>query len=130
MEKNGLPVGDAFEPRLTVDGIRNLLLDMRTAGQPMPQAILVSEYDRRELNQDLMGGATETVAKEDQRPEHDGHAIAVIEGVLITSHPDVGRGKAALLFGPHQKPKPGTGKIISLGTAPALKPEGLIIARG
>lgn len=107
-----LPVGEVLEPSLTVDGLRNLILDLRTAGRPLPQAILVSEYDRRELNQDLMGGSVDPVAKADQRPEHDGIAIAVIEGITIFSHPEVRRGKARLLYGPREQPRPGTGKII------------------
>lgn len=91
-------VGDAFRPHLTVDGIRSLLADLRAAKKPIPKAILVSEYDRRDLNQDLLGGSVSPVAKEDQRPEHDGEAIGVIEGVVVRSHPDVARGKARLVY--------------------------------
>lgn len=64
----------------------------------MPSAILVSEHDRRDLNQDLLGGSVEPVAKADQRPEHDGQAIGVIEGVVVMSHPDIARGKARLIY--------------------------------
>lgn len=91
-------LSEALEPRLTVDGIRALLADLRAAERPIPKAILVSEYDRRGLNQDLLGGSVEPVAKADQAPEHDGQAIGVIEGVVIKSHPLIARGKARLVY--------------------------------
>lgn len=109
-------VGSAIEPRLTVDGLRDLLQDWRKAGKRLPIAILVSEYDRRDLNQDLLAGSVQEVAKEDQRPEHDGDAIGFIEGVMVRSHPDVSRGKARLLYPPVLKDVDnklgGEGKII------------------
>lgn len=89
--------GEALQPRLTVEGLRELIADLRKQNR-VPQAILVSEYDRRDLNQDLMAGAVIPVAKEDQKPEHDGAAIGVIEGVMIAAHPDIARGKARLLY--------------------------------
>ena len=91
-------IGEVFRPTLTVDGLRNLLQDRRTAGLPMPRAIIVSEYERREINQDLLGGSVSPVAKPDQAPEHDGQAIGVIEGVLILSAPEIGKGKARLVL--------------------------------
>jgi 3-hydroxy-3-methylglutaryl CoA synthase len=116
--KLGDALGDALQPRLTVDGIRTMLEDLRRAGKRMPSGILVSEYDRRELNQDLFGASVEPVAKADQRPEHDGEAIGVI-GVPVTSHPDVRRGTCRLIYpaaAPTAKPLP-SGKIISLPVA-------------
>lgn len=91
-------VGSQIEPRLTVDGLRDLLQDWRRNGQRMPKVIVVSEQDRRDLNQDLLGWSAQPVAKEDQRPEHDGECIAIIEGVQVRSHPDVPRGKARFLY--------------------------------
>lgn len=92
-------VGEQFRPCLTLDGLRNLLQDIRKAGQRIPKIILVSEYERRDLNQELLGASTQDVAKQDQRPEHDGEAIGFIEGVMVRSHPDVPRGKARFLYG-------------------------------
>jgi hypothetical protein len=91
-------VGSQIEPRLTVEGLRDMLQDRRRAGLRMPSIIIVSEYERRELNQDLLAGSETEVAKQDQRPEHDGDAIGFVEGVMVRSHPDVPRGKARLLF--------------------------------
>lgn len=109
----GVSLGEAIRPRLTVDGLRNLLLDLRRARKQLPKAILVSEYDRRDLNQDLLAGAANDVSKQDQRPEHDLHAIGVIEGVVIRAHPDVARGQARLVFGPRPVPAEGRGLIIA-----------------
>lgn len=91
--------GEVLRPRLTVDGLRDMIGDLRKIGR-VPQAILVSEYDRRDLNQDLMAGAVQPVAKEDQRPEHDGAALGVVEGVMIIASKDIARGKARLLYPP------------------------------
>ena len=90
-------VSAARRPRLTVDGLRDMIGDLRKSGH-VPAAILLNEYDRREMNQDLMAHSVSEVSGDDQRPEHDGNAIGVIEGVMIVSHQDVARGKARLVF--------------------------------
>lgn len=119
----GVSIAEAMEPRMTIEGFRDLLQDMRAAGQQMPVAILVSENDRRDLNQDLLSGSVEEVSKADQAPEHDGVAIGIVEGVPIRSHPDIPRGKARLLFPDPklvpQKHPTAASKIISLGAQPA-----------
>lgn len=110
-------VGAQLEPHLTLEGLRNLFQDMRRRGERMPSVMLVSETERRDLNQELLGASTEEVAKADQAPAHDGAAVGFIEGVMVRSHPDVPRGKARFLFPPvleGAKPLP-SGKIISLG---------------
>lgn len=112
-------VGSQIEPRLTVEGLRDMIKDLRAHGQRIPTIILVSEYERRDLNQDLLAGSTQEVGKDDQRPEHDGDAVGFIEGVMVRSHPDVPRGKARFIYPPvaeQAKPLP-SGKIISLGAA-------------
>lgn len=96
-------VGEQLRPRLTVQGLRELLADLRKAKRPLPTAILVSEYDRRDINQDLLAGSVQVVGKEDQAPEHDGLAIGIIEGVMIQGHPDIERGKARLLYPPQRQ---------------------------
>lgn len=105
-------VGSQIEPRLTVDGLRDMIQDLRRSGARIPTVILVSEYERRDLNQDLLAGSVHEVAKEDQRPEHDGAAIGFVEGVMIRSHPDVPRGKARLIYPPVvDKNRPASGKV-------------------
>lgn len=106
-------VGSQIEPRLTAEGIRQLIRDLRDQGKRIPNYILVSEYDRRDLNQDVLGMSTTPVSKADQRPEHDGEAIAILEGVMVRSHPDIPRGRARLIYPPLlDQNQPGTGKII------------------
>ena len=111
-------VGPAFEPSLTLDGLREMIQDMRRHNQRIPTCIIVSEYERRELNQEMLAISADPVAKLDQRPEHDGECIAYIEGVPVRSSPEVARGKARLIYPPvldNAKPIP-SGKIISLPT--------------
>lgn len=112
-------VGSQLEPRLTLEGLRDMFRDMRSAGERMPNVVLVSEKERRDLNQDLLGASATPVSKEDQRPEHDGDAVGFIEGVMVRSHPDVPVGKARFIYPPvleGAQPLP-AGKIISLGAA-------------
>lgn len=91
-------VGEQFEPHLTLEGLRDMIQDMRRFGVRIPSVILVSEYERRDLNQELLAGSTCAVAKEDQSPDHDGAAVGIIEGVMVRSHPDISRGKARFLY--------------------------------
>ncbi|TAK84313.1 MAG: hypothetical protein EPO20_14585 [Betaproteobacteria bacterium] len=93
-------VGSVIEPRLTVEGLRDMIQDLRRHSRRIPKIILVSEYERRDLNQDLLAGSSTEVAKQDQRPEHDGEAIGFVEGVMVRSHPDVPRGKARFIYPP------------------------------
>lgn len=82
----------------------------------MPSVVLVSEYDRRDLNQDLLAGSIHEVAKEDQRPEHDGQCLGCIEGVWVSSSAHVPRGKARFVYPPVKREVSerlgGEGKII------------------
>lgn len=93
-----------------------MLGDMRRRGERMPGVVLLSEYDRRQVNQEILGASVQEVAKDDQRPEHDHDAVGFIEGVMFRSHPDVSRGKAHFLYPTvveKGKPLP-SGKIISI----------------
>jgi hypothetical protein len=123
-------VGSQLEPALTWEGLTNMLGDMRKAAQRMPDVIMVSEHDRRDLNQEILGHSTNEVAKADQAPEHDGACVGFIQGVMVRSHPDVPRGKARLIYPPvraEAKPLP-SGKIISVG--PVLDPQKAIRIEG
>ena len=108
-------LGDAIRPRLTVDGLRNLIQDLRKSPRGAPDMILVSEYDRRDINQDLCQGA-KSIDPEAERDDHDRKAIGIIEGVPILSHGDIPRGKARLCYNPKKAPAPaklgGEGLII------------------
>jgi hypothetical protein len=97
--------GEVLRPRLTVEGLREMIGDLRQLVAQrkipcLPRAIYVSESDRRDINQDLLAGSVEAVAKDDQRPEHDGQAIGVIEGVVILTDHELAPGKARVIFPP------------------------------
>lgn len=98
-----------------MDGLRNLIQDLRKSAHGAPAMILVSEYDRRDINQDLCQGA-KALGEDAERPEHDGKAVAIIEGVPILSHGDIPRGNARLCYNPKPAPAPeklgGEGLII------------------
>jgi len=125
-------VGAQLDPSLTYEGLRNMLGDMRRRNERMPGVILLSEYDRRQVNQQILGVSVEEVAKDDQRPQHDHDAVGFIEGVMFRSHPDVPRGKARLIYPAvieKDKPLP-SGKIISLGANLDPIPKTLTIGSG
>lgn len=125
-------VGAAFEPSLTLSGIREMIQDLRRQGQRIPNYIIVSEYERRDLNQELLGASTDEVAKEDQAADHDGQCIGFIDGVMVRSHPDVPRGKARFIYPPvveQAKPLP-SGKIISLGPNFDTQPKTIYLGSG
>lgn len=91
-------VGAQIEPRLTVEGLRDLIQDLRRTKQRIPSYIVVSEYDRRDLNQDLCAGAKSLSGDDVESPEHDFKAVGFIEGVMVRSHPDVPRGRARFVY--------------------------------
>jgi hypothetical protein len=96
-------VGAQIEPRLTVEGLRDLIQDLRRSGQRIPSYIIVSEYDRRDLNQDLCAGAKALEGDDVESTEHDFKAIGFIEGVMVRSHPDVPRGRARFVYGAEKR---------------------------
>lgn len=93
-------VGDALRPRLTIEGLSELIRDARKLGYN-PQLLLVSEYDRRDLNQDLMGASVTAVTKEDEH--NDVNQVGIIEGVMVMSSQDVSRGACRIVCGPNSQ---------------------------
>jgi hypothetical protein len=89
-------------PHFTVDGFKQLIRDLTKQHGRKPSAIILSEYDRRELNQQVMAGAKNEVAKEDQRERHDGDAIGYIDGVAFVSERGQSRGSCRPVFGAQQ----------------------------
>lgn len=72
-------VANSKRGHITVDGLRDLIRELRAKGTP-PQAIILSYRDRRDLNDDVMSMSTVEVAKEDENREMQ---IAIIEGVQV-----------------------------------------------
>lgn len=89
-------------PRFTVDGFLQLVKDLTKQHGRKPSAIILSEYDRRELNQEVMSTSKTAVAKEDQRESHDGAAISYIDGVAFVSERGQSRGTCRPVFGAQQ----------------------------
>jgi hypothetical protein len=82
---------------LRLSGLRALILDLIEAGQ-RPVAVLLSEYEKRDLKQEMLELAP-LVRNGEHGPEEvpDNEAICLIEGVPVMSSPDVPRGKAWII---------------------------------
>ena len=74
---------------LTLESVREMINDLRARGLPA-KLIMVSEYDKRDLKQELM-------AMGDSPAESDEDVIGLIQGCMVISHPDVPRGTARIL---------------------------------
>jgi len=80
-------------PRLTVDGLRDMILDLKRSGV-IPVGIVVSEIDKIDLKFDIMAYAEETSPDAEETVDM---AIAIIEGVPVVSSPTQRRGVATIL---------------------------------
>jgi hypothetical protein len=89
-------------PHFTVDGFKQLVRDLTKQHGRKPSAIILNEYDRRELNQEVMSTSKTAVSKEDQRESHDGAAIGYIDGVAFVSERGQSRGSCRPVFGARQ----------------------------
>ena len=74
---------------LTLESVREMISDLRALGLPA-KLVMVSEYDKRELKQELM-------AMGDSLEESDEDVIGFIHGCMVISHRDVPRGTARIL---------------------------------
>jgi len=81
---------------LTLDGLRELIRDLRAQGMS-PGAILVSEADRLDLLEDLFSFAGQVNEIERKSGKIPPGTIGFIEGCIIHSHPDIERGKARII---------------------------------
>ena len=83
---------------LTLESVREMINDLRARGLPA-NIVMVSEYDKRDLKQELMAMG-ETLSDTDE------NVIGFIQGCMVISHRDVPRGKAIISKYEH-KPRPG-----------------------
>ena len=74
---------------LTLESVREMIADLRARGLPA-KLVMVSEYDKRELKQELM-------AMGDSLAASDEDVIGIIQGCMVISHRDVPRGTARIL---------------------------------
>ena len=74
---------------LTLESVREMINDLRARGLPA-NVVMVSEYDKRDLKQELM-------AMGEPLSDTDEDVIGFIQGCMVVSHPDVPRGKARII---------------------------------
>lgn len=92
--RNRLAAGDKLDLRLTLGGLRMLIEEQRAAGL-RPVCVIVSETERRDLNDELMAASIEDVSPADAN--RNDAQIGFIMGVQIRSNPEVGPGKARII---------------------------------
>ena len=78
------------EKVLTLEAVREFINDIRARGYST-HIVLVSEYDKRELKQELMEMG-------EPLNETDEDVIGFIQGCMILSHKDVSRGTARVVI--------------------------------
>lgn len=74
-------------------GLRMMLQDLRKKGI-VPMAILVSPFEAKDLKRELIDTSPQKLA--DCWDTAD-EAVGIIEGVMVTSHPNIERGKCRLI---------------------------------
>ena len=74
---------------LTLESVREMINDLRARGL-LANIVMVSEYDKRDLKQELMSMG-ETLSDTDE------DVIGFIQGCMVVSHPDVPRGTARII---------------------------------
>jgi hypothetical protein len=79
---------------LTIAGLRELVTDLRIAGK-LPQAILISKADARDVKFELMAGSKEHSKDAEETVDS---AIAFVEGIPVMTHPHIERGKCRILL--------------------------------
>ena len=82
------------EKVLTLESVREFINDIRAQGYST-HLVFVSEYDKRELKQELMQMG-------ESINETDEDVIGFIQGCMLLSHKDVPRGTARVVI-PEQK---------------------------
>lgn len=70
-----------------------MISDLRAAGYH-PGAILVSEFDKRDLKHEIMALSGEVM---DDAEDTEQRAICIIEGIPVVSNKTIERGKARIL---------------------------------
>ncbi len=70
-----------------------MLQDMRAKGVS-PMAILVSPFDGKDLKRELVDTSPQKLADAWDTVDD---SVGIIEGVMVTTHPDVERGKCKLI---------------------------------
>jgi len=103
----GLLPGEPFSVRMTYDGLRDMVQEQKTLGR-VPKILLVSEYDRNEITQELQAHSLTPVAKSDE--DKFNQTLGFMEGCMVLAHRDVPRGRIRVIC---EKPNADAQRVIS-----------------
>lgn len=103
----GLLPGEPFSVRMTYDSLTDMLREQRRLGRK-PGLILVSEYDRNEIIQEIQAQSKTPVPKADE--DKFNQTLGFIDGCLTLAHRDVPKGKIRVICA---RPNPDAQRAIS-----------------
>lgn len=103
----GLLPGEPFSVRFTYDAITDMIREQRQLGRK-PRLLLVSEYDRNEIIQEIQAHSIAPVPKNDE--DKFNQTLGFIDGCLTLAHRDVARGQIRVICA---KPNPDQQRAIS-----------------
>lgn len=103
----GLLPGEPFSVLMTYDALRDMVQEQKTLGRE-PKILLVSEYDRNEITQELQAHSIEPVKKADE--DKFNQTLGFMEGCLVLAHRDVPKGRIRVICA---KPNPDSQRVIS-----------------
>jgi hypothetical protein len=103
----GLLPGEPFSVRFTYDALTDMVREQRRLGRD-PKLLLVSEYDRNEIIQEIQAHSLTPVPKDDE--DKFNQTLGFIDGCLALAHRDVPKGKIRVICA---KPNPDTQRVIS-----------------
>ncbi len=103
----GLLPGEPFSIRFTYDALRDMVQEQRRIGRN-PRLLIVSEYDRNEIIQELQAHSSEPVPKNDE--DKFNQTLGFIEGCMVLAHRDQPKGKIRVICA---RPNPDTQRVIS-----------------
>jgi len=90
----GLLPGEPFSIRFTYDALRDMVQEQRGLGRN-PQLLVVSEYDRNEVVQELQAHSTSDVPKYDE--DKFNQTLGFVEGCMVLAHRDQPRGQIRVI---------------------------------
>lgn len=90
----GLLPGEPFTVRFTYDSLTDMIREQRRLGRT-PKLLLVSEYDRNEIIQEIQAHSVSPVPKDDE--DKFNQTLGFIDGCLALAHRDVPKGKVRVI---------------------------------
>lgn len=90
----GLLPGEPFTVRFTYDSLTDMIREQRQIGRN-PQLLLVSEYDRNEIIQEIQGHSVTPVPRSDE--DKFNQTLGFIDGCLALAHRDVPKGQVRVI---------------------------------